>query len=185
MTKRFLRRLEEYQRFDVALPPPVVVELKFILRASRHCRQVLLRDEGVFDPQVALDPRSIPSFLLSQFEAQKLVERPATEIMLTPILWFLQQYAVPPGCQRKKPHPTLFTWHSSRVHRTYVIFAHLEIKMESRRYNIEELLGWKTGGASEPLRQKFEQDTELGMLIHSKHDPRRVPKEHRLRPTSH
>lgn len=136
---KFLYVLWELQVNSQPLPAYMVWAAKYLLRTTRLCNHVTLVVESndCFKPlDTYLD--SCPAFVSSQLKAQHLTEGPSVRIPTLPVAALIQPY-LPAGDEQTVLYPTLFSWHCAVRHRTYHVFAFIELNMPGRRYTIEEL----------------------------------------------
>lgn len=99
-----------------------------------------------------------------------------------PVAALIKPY-LPAGDEQAVLYPTLFSWHCAVRHRTYHVFAFIEISMPGRRYTIEELKALRQP-SSGSATLKFSGNPEVGNIIrgsssessdnkaHSTHKPR-------------
>lgn len=136
--KRLYKHLRYSQQDDVPLTAPMVLAIKHHLRHHLKCKHVFVA--GVDHYALSL-PRfhSYSSFLLSQLEAQKLTDPARRSTQLCAALCAAQAFLAREPIQGLA-FPTLFSWFSKEVRRTYHLFAYLDTSMAAHRYTSAELL---------------------------------------------
>lgn len=166
-SKRLLRWLSVLQNKDCTLEPSTTLLIKHsLLHNHQRCIQVTIRLAGNPNMLFYSSPRStLPHFLQSQLDAQKIADGSRIWTQIAPILTFIGANIRTFGSQRG--HPTLFLWYSRETHRSYLFFAFLRAKMAPVTYTAQELLRMKALPAKnevyEELCQKLRKDFSLGM----------------------
>lgn len=164
--KRILRCLSAAQHEDHILSCSTTPLIRYNLLHNYHrCVQVSVDIEEPSDRlPISFSFDSMPKFLRSQLEAQKIADGSRLWSQVVPILTFIQNNFRRFG--KARGFPTLFVWHSREKHRSYLFFAFVEIKMVSKTYTARELLRMKEVSAGkelyERLHEKLRKDTGLG-----------------------
>lgn len=146
-----------------------LVEVKYLLRASKRCITIEIRTPkpraNIIDPNpFNIAEEAIPRFILCQLLDQKLIDsRNYQDTIALPaalsVISLIYSTHPHPG---RFVCPTQFRWHCSRTHRSHLIFAYLDVKMRSRVYSVEELLGLKNASTPDVLAAVAFRDNELG-----------------------
>ncbi|KAM4059225.1 hypothetical protein HRG_007914 [Hirsutella rhossiliensis] len=109
----------------------------------------------------------MPKFLQSQLEAQKIADGSRLWPQVLPLLTFVQAHLR--RFDKSRGFPTLFVWHSRENHRSYFLFAFVEIKMASKMYTARELLRLRKVSAGQELYdrlwEKLRNDSGLGEVF--------------------
>lgn len=162
--KKLVKELGQMQQDDAPVSGPFLMKIKMAFRSTKLCSHVDIET----DPGLSLSdpmPREwFSNFVVSQFEAQRLVPRYVSEIQINLVLGFLHSALLEFNRQRLDGHPTLLRWHHRTKHRTYCVFVRLPVKMESRKYTLSELIHLKYNPEPSLLLKKFEEDPELGEI---------------------
>ncbi|KAK8862969.1 hypothetical protein PGQ11_009204 [Apiospora arundinis] len=168
LIKKLYKRLKKDQAEDVCLTAPQVVELKFFLKNHGRCHHVKIKNNFPGLKHVAFPfPDDLPTFILSQCEAQRLVTndpRPSVQ------LWTALEVIT--GCLSRDPpniesYPTLFHWRSHNKQRGYYIFAYLTRSMASRKYKASELLDLRDIRPDQEILNRVSQNPDLGLRRNS------------------
>ncbi|KAK0658290.1 hypothetical protein QBC41DRAFT_287727 [Cercophora samala] len=135
------------QYHDFAVPAPWSVALKHHLYAERRkCRHIDIVGEGVCWVS-RVDRDSLPVFLVSQLENQKLTEEGSPFVWSTTLVSFVSSHLE--TRHWVSGYPTLFQWRSEDNRRSYSLFAVLNINMPALKYTVDELMA--LGGAPVPV----------------------------------
>ncbi|KAK8086360.1 hypothetical protein PG994_001334 [Apiospora phragmitis] len=137
--KKLYKRLRTNQAEDDCLTAFQFVEIKFYLKHHRRCRHIIIKNDLPHDYLACFLPDNLPTFILSQLEAQRLV---TDDSRLSVQVWSAIQ--IISACFSSNPshtrsYPTLFHWRSSNKRRSYYLFSYLTRKM-ARKYKTGELL---------------------------------------------
>ena len=162
LIKKLYKRLETDQTEDVCLTAPQLLELKFFLRNHGRCHHVKIRHSSQLDTLEYFFPENIPTFILSQLEAQRLITnsyRPSAQ------LWAALQvisdcYCLNPSGDQS--YPTLVHWRGSNKQRGYHLFAYLDRPMASRKYKASELLDLRAKKPCKEILSRVSQNPDLG-----------------------
>lgn len=170
--KRILRCLSAAQYEDHVLSCSATPLIRYNLLHNYHrCVQVSVELGSSVDRfPVTFSFSALPKFLQSQLEAQKIADGSRLWPQVAPLLTFVQAHL--PRLDRSRGFPTLFFWHSRENHRSYFLFAFVEIKMASKIYTARELLRLRKASAGKELYdrlfEKLRKDNGLGgFLVHS------------------
>lgn len=165
-SKRVLRWLSVLQAKDETLGPSTTLLIKYYLLHNQHrCIQVSIRLPGTTKKSRNHSPRNtLPTFLQSQLDAQKIADGSRLRTQIAPILTFIRANLRSTGSSRG--YPTLFLWYSTENHRSYVFFAFLRTKMAPVTYTAQDLLRMKTVPPKrevyDDICQKLQKDLSIG-----------------------
>ncbi|KAK8107176.1 uncharacterized protein PG998_009189 [Apiospora kogelbergensis] len=165
LIKKLYKRLETDQTEDVCLTAPQLLELKFFLRNHGRCHHVKIRHSSQLDTLEYFFPENIPTFILSQLEAQRLITnsyRPSAQ------LWAALQvisdcYCLNPSGDQS--YPTLVHWRGSNKQRGYHLFAYLDRPMASRKYKASELLDLRAKKPCKEILSRVSQNPDLADIV--------------------
>ena len=166
--KLLLKRLKECQLLDVILTPSTVWEMKYMLKSLSRVVTVKVMADETFENPVHVPRRKLPQFIVSQLEAQKLISFGSPQVPINPPL-FLAISSLPEQAtiNSSRVHPTLLCWHTPEKHRSYWLFACLEIEMPGTgTYTVEELLALRNSSSpkvEECLSRLSRQEPDLSM----------------------
>ena len=147
--KLLLKRLKECQLLDVILTPSTVWEMKYMLKSLSRVVTVKVMADETFKNPVHVPRHKLPQFIVSQLEAQKLISLGSPRVPINPPL-FLAISSLPEQdtINSSRVHPTLLSWHTPETHRSYWLFACLEIEMPGTgTYTVEELLALRNSSS--------------------------------------
>lgn len=170
-SKSLLKELWQLQREDVPMTATALVEVKYLLRASKRCLTVEIKTPkpraNIIDPNpFNIAEEAIPKFILCQLLDQKLIDSRNYQdtIALPAALSVISLIYSTQATAGSAVYPTQFRWHCSRTHRSHLIFAYLDVKMRSRVYSVEELLNLKNVSSPNVLAAVAFRDSELGQF---------------------
>lgn len=184
-SKNLLKELWQLQKDDVPMTAATLVEVRHQLRRGRNCITVEIttpkpltneEDENGF----AIGVEAVPKFIWCQILDQKLIESRNFQdtIVLPAVLSVISSaYCTSSAPADSHIYPTTFNWHCSRTHRSHLIFAFVNFKMNSRVYTVEELLNLKNASSPNVLAAVAFRDNELGQ---SPSPPTTSPCQHLL-----
>jgi hypothetical protein len=151
--KKFLKVLKAMQKDDAELTAPIMQKIKYTLPYNKHCARV--RVKGVEEPEVnhpliIYHRSSIPRFIMSQLEEWGIdigldEEADQTYTSVWSIVHFVlgQLAVIKEDTQDSEAYPVVFCWTSAVRQRTIYLFAFVDVAMASRKYTIQELLGFR------------------------------------------
>lgn len=156
--KALLKELWELQAHDIPMTASTLIEVKYLLRSCRRsaCIDIYTPKPraNILDPVTFyLAEGATPKFILCQLLDQKLIQSRNYQdtIALPAVLSVVNLVFSGPPSTRQFSHPTQFRWHCSRTHRTHIIFAYLDLKMKSKVYGVDELLGLRNSASPDIL----------------------------------
>lgn len=168
-TRFLLEELWELQTHDVPMTAATLLEVKYLLRSSRHAAFIEISvprpRSNVVDPNpFSIAEGAVPKFVLCQLLDQRLIHSRNYQdtIALPAVLSILSLFFSTAASTRLSAHPTQFRWHCSRTHRTHLIFAYVDVKMRNKVYDVEELLNLRSTACPEMLAAVACRDNELG-----------------------
>ena len=161
--KRLLVVLKGLQRDDFAIPGPYMLAIKHLLQISSRCALV---EVDCHETDLLFESKrgSVPQFIISQLEAQKLIDRLSFQVPVTPLLAFVLLSLPSSKRQLDDGYPTLFRWYCREQRRTYVIFAFTKYKMARQKYSINELLELRNGRIINEI-SALSGNPEIGMCL--------------------
>ncbi|UNI19839.1 hypothetical protein JDV02_005986 [Purpureocillium takamizusanense] len=172
--KRIVRSLSLAQHEDHVLSAFTPLLIRYNLLHNYHrCIQVSV-DVGWPSDRVPMTSPygTLPNFLRSQLDAQKITDGTRLWSQVVPLLTFIQSNIRRLG--KSRGYPTLFVWHSRENHRSYFFFAFVEIKMVSKTYSIRELVRMRNSSASKEfydrLYDKLQRDPSFGDIFRMSSD---------------
>lgn len=160
-TKRLLKTLKRLQKDNAPVTPYILIEAKFRFLLSGRCSCVRVAYEELADGRFDIPHNPLPNFILSQLEAQKLTDAISPRDSILPVLFFIDS-SLSTDPSRQASFPTLFCWYCRPRHRTYYFFAHLNLKMPSKSYTIDELLALRAEDSPVALRSLAKSSPVLG-----------------------
>lgn len=164
--KRILRCLSAAQYEDYVLGCSVIPLIRYNLLHNYHrCVQVSVELGSSSDRfPLSFSFGATPKFLQSQLEAQKIADGTRLWPQILPLLTFVQAHLR--RFDNSRGFPTLFVWHSRENHRSYFLFAFVEMKMASKMYTARELLRLRKVSTGQELYdrlwEKLRNDNGLG-----------------------
>lgn len=168
-SKSLMKELWHLQKEDVPMTAATLVEVKYLLRASKRCVNIEIKTPkpraNIIDPKpFHISEDAIPKFILCQLLDQKLIDSHNYQdtIALPAALAVISLTYSTQSTAGSFIYPTQFRWHCSRTHRSHLIFASLDVKMRSRVYSVEELLNLKNVSSPDVLAAVAFRDNELG-----------------------
>ncbi|KAF3070941.1 hypothetical protein GL218_00369 [Daldinia childiae] len=143
---RFERELRCAQEHDIPISGTTFTAIRFRFNFYKDIRQIIVSSEINHPlPPPSTSPLTLPKFILSQLEAQRVADPNRIPPQLSVILELIS------GTLSKKPtrgkafnFPTLFRYYHGEWSKTYLVYAYLDLQMESRKYTIAELQQLKT-----------------------------------------
>ncbi|KAI1330563.1 hypothetical protein F5Y16DRAFT_424985 [Xylariaceae sp. FL0255] len=169
-TQRLIKRLKLGQEDDVPVPNPTIPELKSYLRYNpliTHVFIKLTQEDDVSAFRRAFPPISsdrIPRFIASQLASQRINANAVQHVLqVSALLAIVSEYLARDPTD--KSYPTLFIWTSPDGHRSYCVFTHLTLKMESRSYSVSELIKLRGTQDAQNLLSKLKSDPEIGEVL--------------------
>ncbi|KAF4507134.1 hypothetical protein G6O67_005802 [Ophiocordyceps sinensis] len=167
--KRIIRCLSAAQYEDHVLSCSATPLIRYNLLHNYHrCVQVSVELGSSSDRYpLSFSFDAMPKFLQSQLEAQKIADGSRLWSQVVPLLTFVQAHLR--RFDKSRGFPTLFVWHSRENHRSYFLFAFVEIKMASKIYTARELLRLRKISAGQELYdrlfEKLRGDNGLGEVF--------------------
>ncbi|EQL01386.1 hypothetical protein OCS_02899 [Ophiocordyceps sinensis CO18] len=167
--KRIIRCLSAAQYEDHVLSCSATPLIRYNLLHNYHrCVQVSVELGSSSDRYpLSFSFDAMPKFLQSQLEAQKIADGSRLWSQVVPLLTFVQAHLR--RFDKSRGFPTLFVWHSRENHRSYFLFAFVEIKMASKIYTARELLRLRKISAGQELYdrlfEKLRGDNGLGVFL--------------------
>lgn len=164
--KHLIQDLELYQSRDAAITPQCFLKLRYLLRWNGLCIQMLIRGQA---ETVASDWNQpildhLPHFLASQIKASNIADNHSTWTQARPILIFIVHHlAFSSTLEGGLAFPTVFQWYSKETHRSFVLFAFLDIEMPSRVYSVSQLLSLRGSQFSDRLNSKAKTNADIGV----------------------
>ncbi|KAI1636164.1 hypothetical protein F4809DRAFT_641723 [Biscogniauxia mediterranea] len=157
-------KLKTSQVDDDRISPHSVVEIRHILRNSRHCSRVFV-DADLQSAHGLKDlPAVIPQFIASQLQAQNTADLSRCFGQVSAILDIVCTYLAKSPI-RDPFSPILFLWTNPENQRVYSLFAFLTCTMVSRTYTIRELLELRGAQAPQPALEDLKEDPEIGDVV--------------------
>jgi hypothetical protein len=151
--KKFLKVLKAMQKDDAELTAPIMQKIKYTLPYNKHCARVRVKGvEGaeVNEPLIIYHRDSIPRFLRSQLEewgidlAMSDMTDPNYVAVWSVVHFIIGQLAdIKEDTEDSEAYPVVFCWTSALRQRTIYLFAFIDVIMASRKYTIQELLGFR------------------------------------------
>ncbi|PSR93677.1 hypothetical protein BD289DRAFT_451720 [Coniella lustricola] len=170
-----LDSLWKSQKADHSLSATTLNEAKFILRDSSLCICIEVttpkpRTNIVDATPFNLEDHAIPAFIKCQLINQKLIDSHNFQdtIALPAVLSALTQLYATNSIKRADVFPTVFRWHCSRTHRTHILFAYTDIKMQSKVYSVDELLNLKNTVSPNLAAAVAVRDNDLCEMLRAK-----------------
>lgn len=155
---RLLKRFEDQQHTDAPMAPSDLFALKYYLQHTKLCSLVQIKVDPREHGGPVFDCHFLPKFILSQFEAQKLI---GTSLFPTWLLISIHKFLDPAG-GNKDHYPTLFRWNLPGPSRTFYLFAYLMINMGHHIYTIPELMELRHSKVKHTKIPKLISNPEIG-----------------------
>ncbi|KAJ2906926.1 hypothetical protein MKZ38_009789 [Zalerion maritima] len=138
--KYFLRRLRECQLLDIYLTGGFCMEMKHRFSTTSRIPTVHVVVDNTFRSPTNVSRHQIPSFIVSQLEAQSFIKTNKVKVPVNPPLYFVLATLSENPASSKDAYPTLFRWYLPDTHRSYWLFAFLSYAMTTTTYSVEQLL---------------------------------------------
>lgn len=172
--KRLLNALWTLQTEDVPMTVARLLEVKYQLRRSKRSVCVTIETPKAHASELhsipfTIDQDRIPKFIFCQLKDQKLITscNHQDTIALPAALSIILENLSTEDSNKKHACAAQFRWHCPRTHRTHILFAWLDISMQSRAYTVEELLNLRDAATSNILVDTVAgRDNELGASSH-------------------